>query len=56
MRLPDWVNHCGPIPAHLAYFLQMSIAARLFWKGADAAIAADKNTARESAEHPTSPA
>ena len=46
-RLSDWVNHWGAIPVYLAYFLLMSVAARLFWKGADAAIAALKHGVRK---------
>ncbi|MCV7254640.1 hypothetical protein H7J86_20975 [Mycobacterium hackensackense] len=40
--LPGWVTHWGTVAVYLTYFLYMSIAGRLFWKGTDAAWAAIK--------------
>lgn len=45
--LPDlsaWTLRWGVIPVYLVYFLLMSIAARLFWSGADPLIATAKAT------------
>ncbi|MCV7256908.1 hypothetical protein H7J86_32510 [Mycobacterium hackensackense] len=49
--LPDWVTQWGTVPVYLTYFLYMSIAGRLFWKGADAGWEAVKGAAapREAA-------
>lgn len=49
--LPDWVNQWGTVPVYLTYFLYMSLAGRLFWRGADAAWAALKsNVTTDAAE------
>lgn len=45
--LPDWVARWGTVAVYLTYFLYMSIAGRLFWKGADAAWDALKGTAAQ---------
>ncbi|MGJ6122116.1 hypothetical protein QN239_06025 [Mycolicibacterium sp. Y3] len=45
--LPDWVTKWGTVTVYLTYFLYMSIAGRLFWKGADAAWDALKGTAAQ---------
>jgi len=41
-HLAAWTQAWGNIPVYLAYFLVMSIAARLFWGGADPFLAATK--------------
>lgn len=45
--LPDWVARWGTVAVYLTYFLYMSIAGRLFWKGADVAWDAVKATAAQ---------
>ncbi|MGJ6127048.1 hypothetical protein QN239_31145 [Mycolicibacterium sp. Y3] len=49
--LPEWVTQWGTVPVYLTYFLYMSIAGRLFCKGADVAWGALKGAAapREAA-------
>lgn len=42
--LTDWIDRWGTVPVYLTYFLYMSLAGRLFWKGADAAWAAIKSS------------
>jgi hypothetical protein len=41
-HLAAWTQEWGTIPVYLTYFLVMSIAARLFWGGADPLLAAAK--------------
>lgn len=48
--LPDWVDRWGTVPVYLTYFLYMSLAGRLFWKGADAAWAAIKSSLTTATE------
>ncbi|MGJ6127076.1 hypothetical protein QN239_31290 [Mycolicibacterium sp. Y3] len=50
--LPGWVTHWGTVPVYLTYFLYMSIAGRLFWKGADAAWDALKGAAAQRTSTP----
>ncbi|GAS95598.1 putative uncharacterized protein [Mycolicibacterium canariasense] len=42
--LTNWIDHWGTVPVYLTYFLYMSLAGRLFWKGADATWAAIKSS------------
>jgi hypothetical protein len=51
-NLTDWIHRWGTIPVYLSYFLYMSLAGRLFWKGADAAWAATKSSLTTAARHP----
>ncbi len=51
--LPDWVTRWGNITVYLPYFLYMSIAGRLFWKGADATWEALKGTAAQQRSYKT---
>ncbi|MCV7251778.1 MULTISPECIES: hypothetical protein [Mycobacteriaceae] len=48
--LTDWIDRWGTVPVYLTYFLYMSLAGRLFWKGADAAWAAIKSSLNAGAE------
>jgi hypothetical protein len=45
--LPGWVTQWGTVAVYLTYFLYMSIAGRLFWKGADAAWETVKDAAAQ---------